>query len=333
MEEGEDVPMTDPHPLLRIRFDGSAVGPGTIPVSHLLYFLTNLNKALQRIGRVLHGEPGSVRRGRPARDIESEVELKLVSLTEGSPAAVLGFERTISEPYFPGMDSGWEILERALHGLKTIQSSDEEQALPSGYDSGVLMAWRDAGKVFGQGIDRISFTLEGHEAACQIAFTPDGVAQIRERIRGPQLNFRTIEGRLLMADFKDQGTRCRIHPSVGDPILCLFSEEQKDDVLGNILHYVRIFGEAKEDAETGKIASITIRDIDSIEEKSNEDTDLLPKGTSILQSFWESPALQELANSQGVQPVADVRTFSGTWPGDKDDGFEAAIDELRRVRG
>ena len=65
----------------------------------------------------------------------------------------------------------------------------------------------------------------------------------------------------------------------------------------------------------------------------NEDADLLPKGTSILQSFWESPTLQELAKSQDGQPVADVRALSGTWPGDKDDGFEAAIDELRRVRG
>ncbi len=324
--------MIDPHPLLQIRFDGSAIGPGTIPVGHLLRFLANLNKALRRVGRVLHGESESVRKGRPPRGIEREVELKLVSLTAGSPAAVLGFERTSPESCLPGMDFGRDILERALHGLETIQASDERPALPSGYDSGVLMAWRDAGKVFGQGIDRISFTLKGDEAACPIPFTPDGVAQIQERIRGPQLNARTIEGRLLMADFKGQGTRCRVHPSVGDPVLCLFGEEQKDDVLGNILRYVRIFGEAKEDPATGKIASIIIQDIESIEERSNEGTELLPKGTSVLQSFWESPTLQELANWQDVQPVADVRALFGTWPGDKDDGFETAINELRRAR-
>ena len=32
---------------------------------------------------------------------------------------------------------------------------------------------------------------------------------------------RTIEGRLLMADFKEQGTRCRVHPSVGDLTMSL----------------------------------------------------------------------------------------------------------------
>ncbi len=70
--------MSNPHPLLQIRFDGSAVGPGSIPVSHLLRFLPNLNKALQRVGRVLHGESASIRKGRPPRGIESEVELELV---------------------------------------------------------------------------------------------------------------------------------------------------------------------------------------------------------------------------------------------------------------
>ncbi len=47
------------------------------------------------------------------------------------------------------------------------------------------------------------------------------------------------------------------------------------------------------------------------------------------QSFWESPSLEDLSHSQDVQPLADVRALFGTWPGEEDDGFEAAIDELR----
>ena len=47
--------MNEFNPLLKIRFDGDAVGPGKIPVSHLLIFLSNLNKALQRTGRALRG--------------------------------------------------------------------------------------------------------------------------------------------------------------------------------------------------------------------------------------------------------------------------------------
>jgi len=37
----------------------------------------------------------------------------------------------------------------------------------------------------------------------------------------------------------------------------------------------------------------------------------------------------ELAESQNVKPMADVRTLFGTWPGEEDDGFEETIDELR----
>ena len=62
----------------------------------------------------------------------------------------------------------------------------------------------------------------------------------------------------------------------------------------------------------------------------NEATDLLPRGTPISQSFWKSPTIQELARTQNVQPMADVRVLFGTWPDDEDDGFEAAIDQLRQ---
>ncbi len=54
--------------------------------------------------------------------------------------------------------------------------------------------------------------------------------------------------------------------------------------------------------------------------------------TSRHRSFWESPTLQELANAQSARPVDDLHALFGTWLGEKDDGFEEAVDELRRVR-
>lgn len=314
-------------PLLKIRFDGEAVGPGKIPVTHLLRFLTNMNKALQRTGRVLMGEAESVRRGPQPRSIKEEVALDLVLLTHGSPAAVLGFERRQSEAALPGMDLGLEILEKALSGLSTVQEADDK--LPAGYDAGVLMAWRDAGILFGKGITKIDFTLNHGETPLTTTFTPEGFTRIQERIKGPQANIRTIEGRLLMADFKEHGTRCRVHPSVGEPVLCLFDEAQKDEVLEDILRYVRIVGEAKEDPLTGRIASIKIHDIERLEDREGEAADLLPQGTPISRGFWESPTLDELAQAQNVRPMTDVRTLFGTWPGEMNDGFEETIDELR----
>jgi len=322
--------MSIPEPLLKIRFDGKAVGPGKISVSHLLRFLSNLDKVFQRTGRVLQGENDSSRHGRPPKNIKAEIALDLVLLTEGSPSAILGFERRQDAPSFPQMDFGIEILESAIRGLDDVQKKpDDDDQLPKGCDAGVLMAWRDAGVLFSQGIENIIITLNHRAIPITASFMPSGYEYIQQRIKGPQSNIRTIEGRLLMADFKEYGTRCRVHPSAGIPVLCLFDEEQKDAVLENILQYVRIIGEAREEPLTGKIASIKIHDIERLEDRDDEAADLLPQGTPITRSFWESPSLEELALSQNVRPLKDVREIFGTWPGEDDDGFENAIDILR----
>ena len=313
-------------PLLKVRFDGEAVGPGAIPVTHLLRFLSNLNKALQRTGRLLSGETESVRRGPQSRNIKDELALDMVLLTHGSPAAVIGLERR-GQMALPSMDFGLEILEKTIIGLGLIQETGD--ALPAGCDVGVLMAWREVGTLFSQGIEKIEFKLNHRERPLRTNFTPDGFIHIQERIKGPQTNIRTIEGRLLMADFKEHGTRCRVHPSAGEPILCLFDEEQKDEVLEDILCYVRIVGEAMEDPITGKIASIKIHDIERLEDREDEVVDLLPQGTPISRDFWEAQSLDELATLQSVQPMVDVRSLFNTWPGEVDDGFEEMIDELR----
>ena len=319
--------MKNTEPFLKIQFDGEAIGEGKIPVAHLLRFLTHLTKAVQRTGRVLTGDAESVRRGPQPRSIREEVALDLVLLTHGSPAAVLGFERRQTEQSLPDMDLGLEILEKAIAGLSEIQEPGEH--LPAGCDAGVLMAWRDAGVLFTQGIKQIKFTLNHREPPLKAAFTPAGFTCIQQRIQGPQTNIRTIEGRLLMADFKEHGTRCRIHPAAADPVLCLFDEAQKDEVLEDMLQFVRIVGEAKEDPVTGKITSIKIHDIERLEERENEAADLLPRGTPVEYGFWDSPTLEELAQAQQVEPITDIRPLFGSWPGELDDGFEETIDALR----
>ena len=46
-------------------------------------------------------------------------------------------------------------------------------------------------------------------------------------------------------------------------------------------------------------------------------------------SFWESPTVEELARLQNISPIEDVSVLYGTWPGEPNDRFEEAIDELR----
>ena len=321
--------MKEDESLLSIRLEGEAIGEGRIGVSYLLRLLTQLNKVLLRSGQVLRGEADSLRRGPKEKQLKDIIAFDLVRLAPGSPAVVLSFEHHQPATYLPGMDPGIEVLEKAITGLE--QAQDPHQALPTGFDVGVLMAWRDMGILFYEGIDKIQFTLNHRAQRKSVAFTRSGYECLQQRIQGPQVNIRTIEGRLLMADFKEHGTRCRVHPSVGEPVLCLFDEEQKEEVLENILHYVKVVGEAKEDPLTSKVTSIKIHDIQRLEDREDERVDLLPQGAPLPMDFWRSLSLGELAESQGVNPMQDVKVLFGTWPGEENDGFEDDIQALRQM--
>jgi hypothetical protein len=313
--------------FLQIRLEGDAIGTARVPVSHLLRLLTQLQKVLQRAGMVLTGESYSLRVGARQVSIKDEIALDLVQITQGSQATILGFERGKTEPCLPNMDLGLDIIEKTIEGLTQIQQPGD--SLPVGFDTGVLLAWRDIGILFEQGVSEIRFTLNNRPKPLITSYTKTGYHHVQQRIAKPQMNMRKIEGRLLMADFKENGTRCRIHPSTGDPVLCLFDESQKDEVLESILHYVYIIGEAKEDPMTGKIAAIKIADIKRLDDREYERTDLLPQGIPLPVDFWQSPTIEELAASQGVVPIQDVTALFGTWPGESDDGFEESIINLR----
>lgn len=321
--------MSQNDPLLKIRFDGTAVGPGKIPVSYLLSFFDCFNKVLKRTGRVLHGEANSVREGPVPKEITEEVEFDLVQLTHGSPATIIGLDRSNKNPFFPGMDFGSKILEKVLDGLEVIGSGKTDGELPPGYDRGVLEAWRDAESLFGKGIDTIQFTLNNRTNPLEVTLTPTYLTQIRGRILGSETSMRTVEGRLLMADFKEDGTKCRIHPPIGKPVSCLFDEEQKEEVLTNILRHVRIKGEADEDPVSKEIKSIKIRGIESLEDILTRSTQTSSSSVQVTESFWESNTVEELALLQDVKPIEDIRILFGTWPGEENDGFEETIEKLR----
>jgi hypothetical protein len=320
--------MENDNHLLTIRLEGSSIASGRIPIDLLVKLLSELNKSLIRTGMVLQGDADSIRRGKKPSSLKASLALDLVSISHGSPATILSLERTRSQKPLPGIDIGIEILEKSISGLNRIQVLDNE--LPEGFDQGVLLAWRDVGFLLELGVREMTFKLNHRKQPVKSVYTLNGFQNIQQRIHGPLVNVRTVEGRLLMADFKEHGTRCRIHPSIGDPILCLFNDEQKEEVLENILHYVKIVGEAKEDPFTKKISSIKIADIRRLEEYEGERTDLLPEGTPLPSDFWYSPTIEELAEAQNILPIESVEMLFGTWPGDIDDGFEESVHALRQ---
>ena len=314
--------------FLSIRLAGQSIGSARIPVNHLIRLLEGFHKALFRTGRVLQGQADSVRRGPVQHSIKDEIALDLIEITHGSPATVLCLDRSCGQQQFECMDFGMEIIEKCLKGLESVQTDASE--LPPGFDAGVVMAWRDLGVMFELGVSEMRFSLNHSPHPLAVDYTTSGYQRVQERILAPRTNIRTIEGRLLMVDLKEHGTRCRVHPSIGDPILCLFDDSRKEEVLENITRYVKVIGEAKEDPVSGKVTSIQLHDIQRMESREEERKDLLPQGTPLPNDFWQALSLDELAESQAAVPLQDVSVLFGTWPGDIDDGFEELISNLRK---
>jgi hypothetical protein len=151
--------------------------------------------------------------------------------------------------------------------------------------------------------------------------------KIIRRINRPQAAWTEAEGRLLMADVAEGRLRCRLHPSMGDVILCHFDEIMVSTVLEYLRNrsFVRVRGEAKVEPFTNKIQSLHIEDIEAIDEPAEA---AAPRVS--LQAFWTPRDLDELAAEQGVYPVEEWDRLTGNWPEDTD--FEEFLGAVRSAR-
>lgn len=321
--------MNDQDVFFSMRLEGPDIKPGRVRLEDLLRLGQEMLRAVERVALVLQGTADSQHPGRRPQDIRAAISLDVVQITHGSPAAVIRFERSDNQISLPDADLGQEAFEKFLSGLSAVTS--ENESYPPGYDTGVLLAVRDLGRLFDRGVDRIEFSLNRFAQPMNVLYDREGYARVQKRIVGPQMNKRSIEGRLLMADFRERGSRLRVHPLSGEPVICLFDESLRDEVYRNILHFVRVTGEAKEDPVSNRIVSISVSDIERIEAKADQSREILPSGAPLPGDFWQALSFEELAAAQGVGPMIDIEAVIGTWPGDVDDGFENAVHRLRQA--
>ena len=314
--------------FLAIRVEGPAVGASRIRLWDFLLLGHEIMRTVQRVAIVLSGHADSRRTGRRPEEIRKELSLDLVGFTHGSQAAVLLFDRTPAPRSIEQMDLGREAYERWLEGLN--RSFAEDEPLPAGYDLGVLMAVRDMGGLFDRGVSQVQFTLNHRQRRVETWYTGEKRVAIQKRIAKPDLQTRTIEGRLTMADFREGGCRIRVEPSAAPPVVCVFSDDLKEAVYENILYFVRVAGVAQTDPETGIIRSIRLTDIVRLSQPEAWPAQTPETGFPSPGVFWEGLTIDELAEAQGVQPIQSFEDALGGWPeGEEDDHFEEALEQWR----
>jgi hypothetical protein len=302
-------------PILVLRATGPATEGGRLPLAELLRIGRNVQTAVERVARVLVGQADSRRPGRKPQQIADDCALEVVALDRGSFVIALDLPRT----KFEAMDLGVEAVEALLEGWEQVGRNG--RALPRGYDAGVLHSLRNLGGALGQGIDEIQVSSRTRGEHRQFRFDQELRERVVRRIREPVTNERTVEGRLLMADFRHDGEKCRIHPPVGEPITCQFDESLEEAVYDLLRRYVRATGEAKTDPSTGRIRHIRICDIEALsvggeafEAVGGED-------------FWQEKELDQLAAEQGVGPLGRLEDVLGGGAGlwKDDDDFSAFL--------
>jgi hypothetical protein len=304
-------------PLLQLKFEGPEVPEGRILWDDLNQFVANFDLALERlIGALEVGSPR--RRGRPAKSIRDLSALEVVAATPGSFGLSLDLRRT--EPMLPTFDTGKRGLELLIEGLIAI---GEDTSTAEILDRGVLIPLRDAARVLDRGIQTVQVVSSAEVGGKSFSFNQDVREKITRHIRQPQAALAVAEGRLLMADVLEDRLHCRLHPSVGEPVLCRFDDSLVNTVL-TYLHrryFVRVRGEATIDQFTNRIHLLTIHDIEAIEEPEEVSA---PRVS--VQAFWNPTVFDELAAEQGVNPVEEWDRLTVDWPEDTDfDEFLAAV--------
>ena len=307
-------------PLLHVRFEGSAIRDGRILLDDFFLFVSNLNLAIERtINVLLTGT--SLRIGRPSRAFQIASALEVVAIGRGSFDLALDLRRD-EQQQLPGFDIGIQAIDRLMAGLKVITP---DSPLPEGFDQGVLMALREAGRVLDRGVDEIHLSTRRRIKYRKVTYAQTTRESIVSSIRRLEQAWVSVEGRLLMADVKEDSLRCRIHPSSGMPVLCTYDESLVPQIMVNLRRFVKARGEASRDPITSKIRALHVYDLESIEGVVQEAITILPPS-----AFWEAKDFDELATEQAVYPIDDLNKIFGGFPEDAD--FEAFLAAIRSAR-
>lgn len=303
-------------PLLKFKFDGSAIHDGRILYDDLSTFVSNISLTIDRlINKIQRGE--SIKSGRPFKKVQSLSALEIASVKRSSFTIELDLRRNGQQ--FPGWDVGEQAIDILLRGIESIQ---EGKPLPNEYDHGVLIKLREAGKIIDRGIDQIRMNSHSSFGTRKAIYSKPIREQVITRIHRFEQSFTTVEGRLLGIDAKEDRLKCRIEPSIGEPILCQFDESLYEQIVQSVRKFVQARGEATYDMVTGKITMIDVKDLETIDESLLGGIKNVPPS-----SFWKSTTFEELAAQQGVYPVDNLSNIMGGWPEDED--VDAFLNTLR----
>jgi hypothetical protein len=287
---------------LTVRAAGPATITGRISLAELARIASTLQATLERIALSVAG--GRPRAGRRPQEIAEAVRLDFIGFSPGS--AVLELVRAQPKTFDDLLSESFTVLTR---GVNEIRETGER---PSGeisrhFNRTVLNSLVN----LCGGIGRNNLTHIEFYTGDSVHFTLDSRTQSSlRRIRRSTVEPDTvITGRLHMGDFDPMTLRCRIDTNLGS-IWCDFDIELKDAVFEHMDQLVAARGTAELDADGASVRVLHLTSLTAVDTA-------------------ESKSLDELAQEQGVSPLADVQQLCG----EPVEDFDLFLQAIRVARG
>lgn len=321
-QSGEIPVSRRPKYVLKVEVDGPGVHKKSIAVPDLVKICEAIQTAVHRQAEVMQMPSAqTLRRGPITATAQKECTLELFGISSGSTG--LSFRYSKPQQHLPlaeMADFGADVLAKVAEAVKGFERKRES---PVDVDAGVLDSLKQLGDVLEQkSITRIRLSVphrNGKHTIIKAVLNTAVRERIEARTKVPTKTHLTIEGKLEMADFKETGKLCRIHPPIGVPLQCTFSPERENEIYDALRKPVRLSGTATLNPNTGRPQELAIENIEILD-------DLLLGA----KDFFASRSLAQLAESQGIQPLTNPNELTGGWPKDEDvDQFVVATYESR----
>jgi hypothetical protein len=308
---------------LKIKVEGPGVHKKSIAIPDLLKICGSIQTAIHRQAEAMEKpEAQTLRRGPITASAQEECTLELVGLTGGSVGLLFQHAKPQQPLPLPGSaDFGGDVIAKVAETIRRI--GGRKQAAPFDTDPGVLVSLKDLTDVLEKKkITRISLSVPRHDGVRTIRAVVS--AATRQRINAlskvPTHLQYTIEGRLEMADFKEDDKLCRIHPPIGQALVCSFDTELEEQIYDALRRPVRLTGTARLNPNTGRPEELKIEKLEVVDE--------LLVGAK---DFFASRSLKQLADAQGVHPLSDPDELKGGWPDEED--IDEFVDTIYQSRG
>jgi hypothetical protein len=314
----KDIQTVKPKPkyALELRIEGPGVHPGTISVPDLVRICQAAQDAVNRQAEAMRGGV-SLRPGPKTTEVHDECTLELVGIEKGS--TILPFRFAKPQLALPEATTfGSDVIQSVVATVKRAGSARKQYE----FDPGVLASLKSLGEVLDKGrISKVEWIVPGRpgQKTTKAVFDKRVRNLVLEKMKTPSHRTEAVEGILEMADFKEQERKCRIHPPIGQPIVCSFDEGQEDKIYQWLRKPIRATGMARINPNTGRIDELHIEKIDIVEPLFTGGRD-----------FFTERSMEELAEVQGVKPLKNAKAFTGGWPADED--VDAFLEEIYSSR-